>query len=117
FSGCLAASRQALGLHPHCWLLYRASARALAALGDYDAARRQYRRAAALYGAPQAGLSAEIAGLEASAGDRDRARRLLGRLDSAASRVAVARVQAALGNREQALDCLEQAFAARDWEA
>src|SRR5262249_29901391 len=43
FSGCVAVSRKALQLHPHCWLLYRSLGRALTALGEYGQARRYYR--------------------------------------------------------------------------
>jgi DNA-binding winged helix-turn-helix (wHTH) protein/Tfp pilus assembly protein PilF len=115
FPGCVAVSRRALRLHPHCWLLYRALGKALTALGQYDQARRYYRRATLLYNAPQAGLPAELACLEAAAGNLNSARHLLESLPSGVSLVSIARIHTALGNRDRALDCLEQACANRDW--
>jgi len=120
FSGCVAVSRKALQLHPHCWLLHRALGRALTALGEYGQARRCYRRATLLYNAPQAGLLAELAYLDAAAGRKDSAGRMLGRLRLPAGRqdvslVAIAQIHAALGDKDRALDCLEQACANRDW--
>jgi tetratricopeptide (TPR) repeat protein len=120
FSGCVTVSREALQFHPHCWLLYRALGRALTALGEYGQARRYYRRASLLYDAPQIGLLAELAYLEAAAGNKDRAGHLLERLQLPASGqqvpfVSIAQIHAALGNRDRALDCLEQACMNRDW--
>jgi len=120
FSGCVAVSREALQFHPHCWLLYRALGRALTALGEYGQARRYYRRASLLYDAPQIGLLAELAHLEAAAGNKDRAGNLLERLQLLAGReqvsfVSIAQIHAALGNKDRALDCLEQACVNRDW--
>ena len=115
FPGCVAVSRRALRLHPHCWLLYRSLGRALTALGQYDQARRYYRRATLLYNAPQAGLLAELTCLEAAAGNLDSARRLLESLPSGISPVSNAWIHTALGNRDRALDYLEQACANRDW--
>jgi DNA-binding winged helix-turn-helix (wHTH) protein/Tfp pilus assembly protein PilF len=120
FSGCVAVSRKALRLHPHCWLLYRVLGRALTALGEYGQARRYYRRATLLYNAPQTGLLAELAYLDAAAGNKDSAVNLLERLQLLAGRrhvsfVSIAQVHAALGNKDRALDCLEQACVNRDW--
>jgi DNA-binding winged helix-turn-helix (wHTH) protein len=110
FSGCVEASREALRLHPHCWLLYRAIGRALTAMGEYGEARRCYGRAMLLYNGPQAGLRAELAYLDAAAGNRDRAEQFL----AEAPLVAAAQIHAALGNLDRALDCLEQACESRD---
>jgi tetratricopeptide (TPR) repeat protein len=119
FSGCVAVSREALQFHPHCWLLYRALGRALTALGEYGQARRYCRRASLLYDAPQIGLLAELAYLEAAAGNKERAGHLLDRLQLPAgeqvSFVSIAQIHAALGNKDRALDCLEQACMNRDW--
>jgi tetratricopeptide (TPR) repeat protein len=120
FSGCLAVSREALQLHPHSWLLYRTSGRALTALGEYGEARRHYRRARLLYNAPQIGLLAELAYLEAAAGNQDSARGLLERLHSSSNcehvpLVSIAQIHAALGNKDRALECLEQACVNRAW--
>jgi DNA-binding winged helix-turn-helix (wHTH) protein/Flp pilus assembly protein TadD len=120
FSGCAAASRKALKLHPHCWTLYRALSRAMTALGEFSQARRYYRRASLLYTAPQTGLLAEISYLEAAAGNKERALTLLKRLQTPPGRqhvspVSIAQIHAALGNKDRALDCLEQACATRDW--
>ena len=120
FSGCVAVSRKALQLHPHCWLLYRALGRALTSLGEYGKARSCYRRATLLYNAPQAALLAERAYLEAAAGDKNRAGRLIKYLDVPAGRqqvsfVSLAQIHAALGNQDRALECLEQACVNRDW--
>jgi DNA-binding winged helix-turn-helix (wHTH) protein/tetratricopeptide (TPR) repeat protein len=120
FTGCLDIIRKALRLHPHSWLLYRTSGRALTALGEYDEARRRYRRARLLYNSPQIGLLAEFAYLDATAGNHDSARNLLERLQSSSNRgevslVSVAQIHAALGNKDRALECLEQACVNRDW--
>ena len=81
--------------------------------------RYSFRRALLLYDAPQTGLLADLAYLEAAAGNQDHARSLLERLQVLARRqpvsfVSLARIHAALGNRDRALDCLEQACADRD---
>jgi DNA-binding winged helix-turn-helix (wHTH) protein len=115
FSGCVDVSRKALQLHPHSWLLYRALGRALTALGEYGEARRHLRHARLLYDAPQAGLAADLAYLDAAAGDARSARQILGRLEGRAPRVAIAQVYAALGDRERGLEWLERACADRDW--
>jgi DNA-binding winged helix-turn-helix (wHTH) protein/Tfp pilus assembly protein PilF len=120
FSGCAAVSRHALRLHPHSWLHYRVLGRALTALGEYGQARRYYRRATLLFNTPQTGLLAEIAYLDAVAGNRAAACNLLERLQLPPGRqhvpfVSIARIHAALGNRDRALDCLEQACVDRDW--
>jgi len=120
FLECAAVSRKALQLHPHCWLLYQALGRAMTALGEFGQARRFYRRATLLYSVPQTGLLAELAYLDAAAGNRERALGLLERLQSPAGRqhvslVSIARIYAALGNKDRALDCLEQACVSRDW--
>ena len=120
YSGCVEVSRKALQLHPHCWLLYRELGRALTALGEYGEARRYYRRAMLLYNAPQTGLLAELAYLGAAGGNKDSAGKLLDRLQSPAGRqhvsfVSMAQIYAALGNKDRALGCLEQACANRDW--
>jgi DNA-binding winged helix-turn-helix (wHTH) protein/Flp pilus assembly protein TadD len=120
FAGCTAVSRQALELHPGCGLLHRGLARALTALGEYDQARRTFRRAGMLDAGPQAGLLAEIAYLDAIAGKRDRAAAFLSRRHPQSggphvSRVLIAEIHAALGNRDRALDYVEEACRTRDW--
>jgi tetratricopeptide (TPR) repeat protein len=119
FPGCAAVSRKALELHPHCWLLYRTFGRAMTALGEFGQARRYFRRATLLYQAPQTGLLAELAYLDAAAGQKERAVQLLERLQSPADRqhvslVSIAQIHAALGNKDRALDSLEQACVNRD---
>jgi serine/threonine-protein kinase len=119
FSGCIAAGRTALQLHPHCWLLYRSLGRALTALGEYGQARRYFRRARLLYDAPQSGLLAELAYLDAVAGKHDSAGHRLEHLQRLAGRqhaslVFIAQIHAALGNKDRALDYLEQACVNRD---
>lgn len=116
FSGCVALTRQSLQLHPHCWLLYRVLGRALTALGEYEEAGQSIRRAALLYDAPQSGLAADLAYLDAIAGRQDRARKLLSPASSGlVSFVSLAQVHTALGNKDRALECLEQACASREW--
>jgi tetratricopeptide (TPR) repeat protein len=122
FSGSVAVSRKALQLHPACILLYRALGRALIALGEYDDARRYFRRALALNSGPQVGLLGEIAYLDAVAGNRDSAAGFLERQQQSArgqhvSRVLVAEIHAALGNKQRALDYVEQAWLTGDWAA
>jgi Flp pilus assembly protein TadD len=104
FSGSVAVSRKALQLHPACILLYRALGRSLIALGEYDEARRYFRRALALHSGPQVGLLGEIAYLEAVAGNRDSAAGFLERQQQSArgqhvSRVLLAEIHAASGKQ------------------
>jgi len=119
FSGCVAVSKKALQLHPHCWLVHRALGRAFTALGEYREARRHYRHAMLLHNTPQIGLLAEVAWLDAATGASGRASKLLDRLQTPTGRgrlslVSVAQVHVALGNNDRALDCLEQACVNRD---
>jgi DNA-binding winged helix-turn-helix (wHTH) protein len=107
FAGCVASARKSLTLHPHCWTLHRAIGRALTILGDFDAARRNFRRATQLGGR----LRAEVAYLEAKAGRREVALRWA----EGARPKELAMVRAALDDRDGALDSLEQAVAERDW--
>ena len=113
FAECVTISRKSLQLHPHCWLLHRALGRSLTGLGEYEEAKRHYRRAMLLYHAPESGLASELAYVYAVAGNKERACKILERLESPL--VSMAQVHAALGNRERALECLEQACANRDW--
>jgi Flp pilus assembly protein TadD len=120
FPGCVAVSRKALQLHPGCCLLYRALGRALIALGEYDQARRSFHRAAVLSNQPTNDLLAEIAYLDAIAGNRDRAVAFLSRLQQSpcgqhVSRILIAEIYAALGNQQRALDYIEEACLTRDW--
>jgi DNA-binding winged helix-turn-helix (wHTH) protein/Tfp pilus assembly protein PilF len=122
FAGSAAVSRKALQLHPACVLLYRALGRALIALGEYDGARRYFRRALVLNSGPQVGLVGEIAYLDAVAGNRDNAVGFLERQQQSArgqhvSRVLLAEIYAALGNKERALDYVEQACLTGDFAA
>ncbi len=117
FSGSEAVCRKALQLHVNCWLLHRAMGRAFTALGEYGEARRCYRRAILLHNAPQAGLLAEFAYLDAVKGNADSAARRVAGLQQRQYRpvVSIAQVHTALGNHDRALDCLEQACTNRDW--
>jgi tetratricopeptide (TPR) repeat protein len=122
FSGSVAVSRKALQLHPACILLYRALGRALIALGEYSEARRYLRRALALNSGPQVGLLGEIAYLDAVAGNRDSAAGFLERQQQSGrgqhvSSVLLAEIHGALGNKQRALDYVEQACLTGDWAA
>ena len=120
FAGCAAASREGLQLHPNHWVLYRALAKALTALGDHTGALRYFRRASLLNEGPKFGLLAEIAYVQATAGNRDNAVNLLARIRSRpgtqhVSLISIAMIHAALGSRHRALDCIDGACAGRDW--
>jgi DNA-binding winged helix-turn-helix (wHTH) protein/Flp pilus assembly protein TadD len=120
FQGSVVISRKALQLHPSCCLLYRALGRALTALGEYGQARRSFHRATVLSNQPPISLLAEIAYLDAIAGNRDRAVAFLSRLQQRprgqhVSRVLIAEIHAALGDKQRALDYIEEARLTRDW--
>ncbi len=115
YERCVAVSRKALHLHPHCWLLHRASGRAMTALREFGEARRAYRRAVRLCDGPRDSLRVEMAYLEGAAGNHHASRRILERLEPRVPRTSVAQVYAVLGNKEHALDLLEEACANREW--
>ena len=118
FTGCVAVGREALELHPGCCLLYRSLGRGLTALGEYDDARSQFRRANVVSGSPQIAVLADIAYLDAVAGNRDHAAAFLGRQQRQpghVSRVLMAEICSAMGNKERALEYLEEACLTRDW--
>ena len=122
FRQSVAVSREALQLHPGCCLLYKALGRALTSLGEYGQARRYFRRASVLDDRPQIGLLAEIAYLDAIAGNREAAVAFLSRLrqqrrGQQVSRILIAEIYAALGNKQRALDYVEEACLTRDWAA
>jgi tetratricopeptide (TPR) repeat protein len=119
FEGCVAVSREALQLHPACGLLHRTLARASTSLGEYGEARRHLRREWAINDRAQMGTLLEIAYLDAVAGERQAAVRFLSRLEGQRhfSPIAAAEIHLALGNREQALDYVEQGCHTRHWAA
>ena len=120
FAGCATVSREALQLHPNYWILYRVLARALTALGDYKGALRYFRRASLLNEEHTPGFLADIAYVQAMAGNRDEAVNLLARTrsksgDRHSSLISIAIIHAALGNRHRALGYIEEACTRRDW--
>ncbi len=120
FAGCVALSGKALQLHPGCCLLYRACGRALTSLGEYVQARRYFRRAIVLSDRPEIGMLGEIAYLDAIAANRDKAVAFLSRLQQRprgqhVSCVLIAEIHTALGNKQRALDYIEEACLTRDW--
>jgi hypothetical protein len=95
-------------------------AKALTALGDYKGALRYFRRGSLLNEEHTLSFLAEIAYVQAVAGNRNSAANLLSRIRSKSggqhvSLVSIAMIHAALGNRHQALDYIEEACAGRDW--
>lgn len=120
FEECVAVSRKALQLHPGCCLLYRALGRGLTTLGEYGQARRYFRGAGLFGNRPSIGLLGEIAYVDAIAGNRDSAVAFLSRLQQQphgqhVSRVLIAEIYVALGNKQRALDYVEEAYLTRDW--
>ena len=119
FLGCLAVSREAIQLHPHCWVLYKMLGKALTAVGEYGEAIRCFRRASLLDDGAKGELLSDLAYLHAVAGKRDRAVRLLERMQldrrrQHVSLIFVAKVHAVLRNKDRALDYIEQACSERD---
>jgi DNA-binding winged helix-turn-helix (wHTH) protein len=120
FRGSAAATKEALHLHPNCWYLHRAAAKAHTMLGDYAEALRHLRLARLLNAGPKFGLLWDIAYVHALAGRRENAIRLLTRIEGVPSGlydspVSLAKVLAALGDKDRAMDNIEGACAARDW--
>ncbi len=119
FARAASVSTEALQLHPNCWYLHRMAATAFAILGDYIQALRHLRLAKLLY--PEADLLlGAIAYVHALAGWRDRAVGLLTRIIETpagqhAPLISLATVQAALGDRDRALDSIEGACAGHEW--
>jgi DNA-binding winged helix-turn-helix (wHTH) protein len=119
FEGCIGVSREALQLHPACGLLHRTLARASASLGEYGEARRHLRREWAINDGPQMGTLLEIAYLDAVRGEREAAVNFLSQLERQRpfSPIASAEIHLALGNKQRALDYVEQACRMRHWGA
>jgi DNA-binding winged helix-turn-helix (wHTH) protein len=119
FTGSVAASEEGLQLHPHCWYLHATAARPLAILGEYGAALQHLRLARVLCPETESGIIGAIAWVHAIAGKRDRAVRLLTRLNEKPSGghsfTSLAIIHAALGNTHRALDHMEAACAAHEW--
>lgn len=119
FEGCIAVSREALQLHPACGLLHRTLARASTSLGEYGQARRHLRREWAINDRPQTGTLLEIAYLDAVTGEREAAVTFLSHMEWQPhfSQIAAAEIHLALGNKQRALDYVEQACHTRHWAA
>jgi tetratricopeptide (TPR) repeat protein len=120
FSRTAAVSTEALQLHPNCWYLHATSARALTMLGDYPEALRHLRLAKLLCPEPDFDLLGAVAYVHAVAGRRDRAVNLLSRIverpaGGHVSSISLAMIQAALGDKDRALNNIEAACAAHDW--
>jgi DNA-binding winged helix-turn-helix (wHTH) protein len=120
FTGSIAASEEGLQLHPHCWYLHASAARPLAILGEYAAALQHLRLARVLCPEAESGIIGAIACVHAMAGKRDRAARLLARLEKMPagghlSLTSFAMIHAALGDTHRALEHVEAAGAAHEW--
>ena len=120
FTSSAAASEEGLQLHPHCWYLHAAAARPLAILGEYAAALQHLRLARVLCPEAESGIMGAMAWVHAMAGKKDRAVRLLTRIQEtpAGKRLpftSLAMIQAALGNTHGAVDSIEAACAAHEW--
>jgi tetratricopeptide (TPR) repeat protein len=119
FEGCIAMSREALQLHPACGLLHRTLARASTSVGEYCQARRHLRREWSINDRPQTGTLLEIAYLDAVSGEREAAVSFLSHLERQRhfSPIAAAEIHLALGNKQRALDYVEQACHTHHWAA
>lgn len=119
YEGCIEVSLEALQLHPGCGLLHRTLAKALTALGECDEARRHLRCELALTESPQLGTLFEFAYLDAVSGNRDTAVTFLSQSErqNHFSPILTAEIHLALGNKERALDYIEQACRTRHWTA
>ena len=120
FSRTAAVTTEALQLHPNCWYLHTTAARALTMLGDYTEALRHLRLAKLLCPEPDFDLVGAVAYVHAVAGRRDHAVRLLTRIverpaGGHASFISLAMIQAALGDKDRALDNIEAACGAHEW--
>ena len=120
FTGSVAASGEGLQLHPHCWYLHVAAAGPLAILGEHAAALQHLRLARVLCPEAESGIIAALAWVHAMAGKRDRAARLLTRIQKMPAGqplafTAVSMIHAALGDTHRALDNVEAACAAHEW--
>ena len=120
FAHSVAVSEEALQLYPHDWALHRSLAKALTALGDANGALRLLRRASLFSPGAQVALHADMAYVHALTGRADAAAKFLTwaqrrPLGQPVLPIDVARIYLALGNKERAIDCLEEACARRDW--
>jgi tetratricopeptide (TPR) repeat protein len=117
FEGCIAVCREGLQLHPGCGLLHRTLSRASTAIGEYDQARRHLRREWAINDRPQTGTHLEIAYLDAVTGNREAAVAFLSQLERQHhfSPIPTAEIYLALGNKQRALNYVEQACRTRHW--
>jgi tetratricopeptide (TPR) repeat protein len=120
FGAAVEVAQNALSMHPMHWALQRCLAKALTAVGDFDRALKILQRAMVGNAGPQAQLGADIAYLHAVTGRMNRSAKFLVQAESVSSVSAmspldVAKIHVALGNKDQALDYLEDACARRDW--
>jgi tetratricopeptide (TPR) repeat protein len=120
FTGSVAASEEGLQLHPHCWYLHGTAARSLTILREYAAALQHLRLARVVCPEAESGIIGAIAWVHAMAGNRDRASRLLARIEETPARAhlpftSLAMIYAALGDTHRALDHMEAAGAAHEW--
>jgi hypothetical protein len=120
FTGSVAASGEGLQLHPHCWYLHVAAAGPLAILGEHAAALQHLRLARVLCPEAESGIIAALAWVHAMAGKRDRAARLLTRIQKMPGGrhlpfTGLSMIHAALGDTHRALDNVEAACAAHEW--
>ena len=81
YQECVTVARQAIQLHPGCWLLYRTLGRAFTALGEYSQARPYSAAPCGPAYRLQIDSLAEIAYVEAAAGNRESAVGFLSRLE------------------------------------
>jgi tetratricopeptide (TPR) repeat protein len=120
FTHSAAVSAEALDLHPHSWYLRMVAGKALTMLNDYPEALRQLRLARLLCPEAEPDLIGAIAYVHALTGRRDRAAVLLRRMLASPggrnpSRISLAIVQAALGDKNRAIDNIGGACAEHDW--
>lgn len=119
YEGCAEVSRKALQLHPGCGLVHRTLAKALTALGEYPQARRHLRREWAITDPPQIGTLYEIAYLDAVTGNCEAAATFLSHMESQHPffPLPTAEIYLALGDKQRALNYVEQACRTRHWAA
>ncbi|HXE92063.1 MAG TPA: protein kinase [Terriglobales bacterium] len=120
YQAALAQFRNALELHPNYFWAYMLMGQVYQQTGQYAEAIRAFERARSLApnGPPE--ILAGLAGSYALAGNRAEARTLFARLQATRRQRHVpphdlATVALALGEQEQALDLLEDAYDARSW--
>jgi DNA-binding winged helix-turn-helix (wHTH) protein/Tfp pilus assembly protein PilF len=120
FKGALAATEEALQMHPDSWLVQLPMARTHLAFGNYSKCLPYYRRAILHNPGHKLTILAEVAYAHACAGMPAKAISVLARIQKTrvkgqyVSPVAIARVHSALGNKNQSLELLEEACAQKD---